>query len=349
MRAQNSLSALLCEPGRLELVERPIPEPGPGEVLIEVGACAICGSDFHLIDGHVKRARYPVVPGHELMGVVIALGSGVQNVRVGERVCIENHVSCGECRFCRMGRVNLCDDSRSIGMNVDGGYSQHVVAPAKCALPLPDALDDATAAVIQTLGTGYHVVMNRARLEAGESVAIVGMGPVGLCALAAAKYAKARVIAIDPAADRLEAAREMGADETIDAAGEDVVSSVRERTGGHGADAVLEVVGGAQGETMKQALEMARKGGRIVVVGVFSQDVPLPLERLQHLEKEIIGSRGHPDTFETCIRLAARGEMNVKPMISHQIPLRMVERGIEMMRQRKDGAIKVVLIPRQES
>ena len=189
MNAQNSFAAVLHEPGRLELVERPAPEPGPGEVLVEVGACAICGSDFHLIDGHVRRAKYPVVPGHELMGVVSALGPGAEGVEIGGRACIENHVHCGECYFCRMGRVNLCNDSRSIGMNVDGGYSRHVVAPAKSVLPLPDELDDATASVMQTLGTGYHVVMNRARLEAGETVAVIGMGPVGLCALAAAKYA----------------------------------------------------------------------------------------------------------------------------------------------------------------
>ncbi len=346
MRARNSLAAVLHEPGRLELTERPTPEPGPGEALVEVGACAICGSDFHLIDGHVRRARYPVVPGHELMGVVRALGAGVEGVEIGARVCVENHVHCGECHFCRMGRVNLCEDSRSIGMNVDGGYSSHVVAPVQCLIPLPDALDDATAAVMQTLGTGYHVVMNRARLEPGESVAIIGMGPVGLCALLAAKYAQARTIVIDPVADRLEIAKEMGADETIDAR-TDVVSAVRELSGGHGADAVLEVVGGAQHETMTLALDMARKGGRIVVVGAFSQEAPIPLERLQHLEKEIIGSRGHPDTFEVCIALAARGELNVAPMITHRIPLSMVHKGIEMMRERKDGAVKVVLMPQE--
>ncbi len=349
MRTPHSLAALLRAPGRLELVERPIPQPGPGEVLVEVGACAICGSDFHLMDGHVRRARYPVVPGHEFMGVVRAIGRGVEDVPLGTRACVENHVHCGECYFCRMGRVNLCDDSRSIGMNADGGYSQHAVVPAKCVLPLPDALDDATASVMQTLGTGYHVVMNRARLEAGESVAIIGMGPVGMCALAAAKYAKARVIAIDPVAERLEAAREMGADETIDATAGDVVSGVRALTGGHGADAVLEVVGGAQGKTLAQGIDMARKGGRIVVVGAFSKDVPLPIERLQHLEKEIIGSRGHPDTFGVCIDLAARGDLNVRPMITHQIPLSLVHSGVDMMRGRKDGAIKVVLIPHPEN
>ncbi len=347
MPARRSLAAVLREPGRLELVERPVPEPGPGEALVEVGACAICGSDFHLIDGHVKRARYPVVPGHELMGVVAALGPGAEGAEVGARVCVENHAHCGRCHFCRMGRVNLCDDSRSIGMNADGGYSRHVVVPARLLLPLPDALDDAAAAVMQTLGTGYHVVTNRTRLEAGESVAILGMGPVGLCALAAAKRAGARVLAIDAVEERLRVAGEMGADETIDASRDDPVAAVRGLTEGRGADAALEVVGGAQTRTMTQAVEMARKGGRIVVVGAFSVDVPLPLERVQHLEKEIIGSRGHPGTFEVCIDLAARGELNVKPMISHEIPLSMVHRGIDMMRGRTDGAVKVVLMPRE--
>ena len=347
MSARSSLAAVLHEPGRLELEERPVPEPGPGEALIEVGACAICGSDFHLMDGHVKRARYPVVPGHEIMGVVAALGEGASGAEVGARVCVENHVHCGKCHFCRMGRVNLCDDSRSIGMNADGGYSRHVLVPARCLLPLPDALDDASAAVMQTLGTGYHVVMKRARLEAGESAAILGMGPVGLCALAAAKYAGARVLAVDAAAERLEIAREMGADETIDASRDDPVAAVRGFTCGRGADAALEVVGGAQTKTMEQAVEMARKGGRVVVVGAFSVDAPLPLERIQHLEKEIIGSRGHPDAFEVCIDLAARGALDVRPMITHRIPLSMVHEGIDMMRERRDGAVKVALMPRE--
>lgn len=316
-------------------------------MLVEVGACAICGSDFHLIDGHVARAEFPVVPGHELMGRVIALGDGVRDVDIGSRACIENHVACGECRFCQMGRENLCNHSRSIGVNVDGGYSQHVVAPAKCVLPLPDSIDDATASVMQTLGTGFHVVMNRARIQKDETAAIIGMGPVGLCALVSAQYAGARVIAIDAVQDRLEMARQMGADEIINVKEEDPVKGVLERTEGYGAEAALEVVGGAQTQTLRQALRMVQKGGRVVVVGVFSEEVSLPMQEIQHLEKEILGCRGHPDTFKRCIDLAASGELNVAPMITHQIPLSMVGQGLRLMRERKDGAVKVVLKPNE--
>ena len=191
-----SLAAVLHGPGRLVLEERPLPEPGPGAVLVEVGACAICGSDLHLLDGRFPRARFPVVPGHEFMGRVIALGPGVEGLSLGMRACVENHVACGECGFCRAGRENLCRAARSIGFNVDGAYSQHVVAPAKCVIPLPDAVDDAAGSVMQTLGTGYHAV-RRARLEPGETAVILGMGPVGLGALASARLAGARTIALD--------------------------------------------------------------------------------------------------------------------------------------------------------
>ncbi|MEE9274520.1 MAG: alcohol dehydrogenase catalytic domain-containing protein, partial [bacterium] len=260
MSGPTSLAAVFQAPGRLALEERPRPRPGPGEALIEVGACAICGSDLHLFDGHMRRGRFPVVPGHEFMGRVIELGEGVNGIAPGVRACIENHISCGECAFCRSGRVNLCTAARTIGVNVDGAYSQHVVVPAKCVIPLPDGIDDASGAVMQTLGTGHHAVTARARLEAGETAVILGAGPVGLCALASARLAGARVIVFDTVKERIEAARRMGAEEALDAAAGDPLEAVHGLTGGAGADAVLEVVGGAQEETLRLAVRMLRPG-----------------------------------------------------------------------------------------
>ena len=345
-----SLAAVLHGPGDLRLEERPIPAPGPGEVLVEVGACAICGSDLHLLDGHFPRAKFPVVPGHEFMGRVISLGEGVEGLPLGTRACIENHVACGACGFCRAGRENLCRAARSIGFNVDGAYSRHMVAPAKCVIPLPEAVDDAAGSVMQTLGTGYHAAVNRARLEPGETVVILGMGPVGLCALASAKLAGARTVALDAVPERLAAARKMGADEAVNVREEDPLKAVERLTGGMGADAVLEAVGGAQKETVRQAVKMARRGGRVVVVGHFAgaEEVPLPVVELQDQEKDVLGSRGHPNTFRACIAHAAAGRLDVGPMITHVLPLAEVERGLRMMRERIDGAIKVVLAPGAE-
>ncbi len=349
MPPPTSLAAVAKAPGRIVLEERPTPRPGPGEVLIEVGACAICGSDLHLLDGHFSRARFPVVPGHEFMGRIAALGPGVGGFAPGVRACVENHVACGECRFCRAGRENLCREARSIGFNVDGAYSQHVAVPARCVIPLPDQVEDAAGAVMQTLGTGYHAVTARARLEAGETAAILGMGPVGLCALAAAKLAGARAIALDALPERLEAARRMGADEAVNVREEDPLLAVERFTRGEGADAAFEAVGGAQQETVRQAVRMIRRGGRVVVVGHFAgaEEVPVPIVELQDEEKDILGSRGHPNTFRACISHVAAGKLDVRPMITHTLPLAEVERGLRMMRERLDGAIKVVLTPNQ--
>lgn len=340
-----SLAAVFRAPGELAFEERPVPVPGPGEVLIEVGACAICGSDLHQFDGHMGRAKFPVVPGHEIMGRVRALGEGVEGVELGARACIENHIHCGACPLCLSGRVNLCQRPQTLGVTRDGAYSQHLTAPAGCVIPLPDALDDATGAIMQTLGTGYHAVMARARLQAGETAVIMGMGPVGLCALAVAKYAGARCIVTDTVPERLEAARKMGADEALNPLEVDAVAAVRELTGGAGADAALEVVGGMQEETIRQAVEMIRWGGRAVVVGQFGLAPPVPLGELQDQEKDLIGSRGHPHTFEVCIELAAAGALNVSPMITHRIPLTEAGRGMRLMRERTEGAIKVVITP----
>ena len=345
MEKSQSLAAILKEPKNLCLEMRDIPNPGEDEVLVEVKACAICGSDFHLIDGHTKRARLPVVPGHELMGKVVDVGKDVSKDIIGNRVCIENHVACGECRYCKSNRENLCNNSRSIGTTIDGGYSQHVIAPANKLVPIPDKLDDATASVMQTLATGYHVVNNRANLKKDETAAIIGVGPIGLCTLACAKQIGARVIAIDTVGDRLSLAKKMGADETINAMEVDPVEKVKVLTDGEGAEVSFEIVGGNQSKTIQQSIDMLCKGGRTVIVGVSGIDIPIDFQPIQHLEKVIIGSRGHPYSFQPCIDHVVSGNLNVSDMITHQIPLSMVKEGIKMMRERKDGAVKVVLIP----
>lgn len=350
MREHISLSAVLHAPRKLVLEERPIPQPGPGEVLVEVDACAMCGSDIHLYEGHFIRAKFPVIPGHEFAGRVVALGPDVEDIALNTKACIENHAACGTCGFCKSGRENLCRGARSIGFNVDGAYSQHVVAPAKCVIPLPEEIDDATGAVMQTLGTAYHAVMTRARIEKGETVVIMGMGPVGLCALSVAKIAEVRAIVVDGVEDRLKMAHRMGADESINISIADPVEEVRELTSGHGADAVLEIVGGRQQETIRQAIKMLRRGGRAVAVGSFeSEECPIPILELQDQEKDLLGSRGHPNTFRVCIELVAAGKINVRPIITHTLPLGRVERGIQLMRERQEGAIKIILAPQKST
>ena len=348
MEKSQSLAAILKGPKNLCLEKREIPTPKDNEALVEVKACAICGSDFHLIDGHTKRARLPVVPGHELMGKVLEVGKKISRDIIGNRVCIENHVACGECRYCKKNRENLCNNSRSIGTTIDGGYSQHVIAPANKLIPIPDELDDATASVMQTLATGYHVVNNRAKLEKNETVAIIGVGPIGLCTLVCAKQIGSRVIAIDTVEDRLSLAKKMGADETINVTEEDPVEKVKSLTDGEGVEVSFEIVGGNQPKTIQQSVEMLCKGGRAVIVGVSGmENIPIDFGPIQHLEKVIIGSRGHPYSFQPCIDHVIAGNLDVSEMITHQIPLSMVEEGIKMMRERKDGAVKVVLIPNE--
>lgn len=318
----------------LALVGHPVPDPGPGELRIAVRACGICGSDLHGMDGSSGRRIPPIVMGHEASGVVDALGDGVHGWARGERVTFDSTVWCGECGYCREGRVNLCDSRQVIGVSCeefrrDGAFAEFVVVPARIVHRLPDGVDFNEAAFAEPVGVALHAV-TRAGEVAGARVLVVGAGLIGLLVVQALKRAgAAEVIAVDLNQERLELARRLGADRAMmpDAAGEMEV------------DLAMEVVGAAS--TVGLVLGAVRKGGRVVLVGNLAREVPLPLQAVVTRELDVLGSCAIAGEYPVALAAIADGGIRVRPLITDAIPL---ARGAEAFaRAAQPGALKVLV------
>jgi len=235
-------------PGRLEVEEAPDLQPGEGEVLVAVAYCGICGSDLHEYIAHDRSPRaagiWQPVMGHELSGVVAAVGPGVRGFREGDPVVVHPGLHCGECPYCRRGSTNLCISPRSgTGYSRSGGYGEYVCINAAQAIPIPDAALLKPAALSEPFGVALHAI-NRSGLEPGETLFITGAGPIGLLALLAARRQGAGAIIVsEPSASRRELAQRLGADAVIDPQADEAPAKVRERTGGLGVDIAIECAG----------------------------------------------------------------------------------------------------------
>jgi alcohol dehydrogenase, propanol-preferring len=295
-------SRLVEKRAPLELIEVPDPTPGVGEVVVEVEAEGICRTDWHVWNGDWgwvgMEPELPLTLGHEFGGSVVAVGEGVSDVRLGDRVTTPFHESCGRCRYCLIGRSNLCDELQFIGLTHDGGYARFAVirnADFNC-IHLPDAVDSLSAAAIGCrYMTAFHAVTKQGRFTAGQWVVVHGAGGVGLSAVQIASALGGRVIAVDLTEVKLEKAAAEGALHTVNAATADVVEAVRELTGG-GADLAI---GGIGAEPLIQSAVLSlRKGGRLVQVGLTSQAeqgyVRLPIDHMIEAEIEVVGSVGNP-------------------------------------------------------
>ena len=259
-----------------ELVERPVPTAGPGEVLLRMEAASICGTDYHLYswDAWAQDVmRLPTVLGHELAGRVVGTGTGVTRVREGDLVGVESHLVDWTCSVCRRGEPHLCRNLRVIGAHVDGGFAEYVVIPQENAVE-SNGLDPAVVALQEPMGNAVHAAYVEP-IE-GRSVLVTGCGPIGLCAVGIARAAGASVvIATDTEPYRLELASTMGADLALDAADAETPARIRAATNGEGVEVVLEMSGAAR--ALDQALAVIDRGGRISLLGIFSEPVPVDL------------------------------------------------------------------------
>ncbi|HEX5039475.1 MAG TPA: L-threonine 3-dehydrogenase [Candidatus Limnocylindria bacterium] len=327
-----------------ELIERPIPTPGPGEVLLRVEAASICGTDLHLFtwdDWAAENLVPPRVLGHELAGTVAATGSGVTRVREGDLVGVESHLFCWNCAQCRRGEMHLCRDLRVIGVHTDGGFAEHVVIPEANAIE-SNGLDPAVVALQEPMGNAVHAAFVEP-IE-GRSVLVTGCGPIGLCAVGIAKAAGAPlVIATDTEPFRLELARTMGADLALDGSDPATEHRILEATGGDGVEVVLEMSGAAA--ALDQALRVITRGGRISLLGIFGEPPTVDLSErviMQGLRLYGIYGRRIYDTWERTQALL-RGGLDVSPIITDRLPLAEWERAFELIASRHAG--KVVLRP----
>ncbi|MGH2429886.1 MAG: L-threonine 3-dehydrogenase [Candidatus Limnocylindria bacterium] len=328
-----------------ELVERPVPTPGAGEVLLHVEAASICGTDHHLFawdDWAAENLVPPRILGHELAGTVAATGAGVTRVREGDLVGVESHLFDWTCAQCRRGDAHLCRNLRVIGVHEDGGFAEQVVIPEANAIE-SNGLDPAVVALQEPMGNAVHAAF--AEPIDGRSVLITGCGPIGLCAVGVAKAAGASlVIATDTEPYRLDLARTMGADLALDAADADSEERILEATGGDGVEVVLEMSGAAQ--ALDQGLRVITRGGRISLLGIFGGPVSLDLsERViqQGIRLHGIYGRRIYDTWDRTQGLLRSGALDVTPILTHRFDLADWERGFDLIASRHAG--KVVLLP----
>ena len=328
-----------------ELVERPVPTAGPGEVLLRVEAASICGTDHHLFTWDAWAAENLVPPrilGHELAGRVVAAGAGVTRVREGDLVGVESHLVDWTCAQCHRGDMHLCRNLRVIGVHVDGGFAEHVVVPEANAIE-SNGLDPAVVALQEPMGNAVHAAFVEP-LE-GRSVLVTGCGPIGLCAIGIARAAGASlVVATDTEPYRLDLARTMGAHLALDAADSATAARIRDATGGDGVEVVLEM-SGAQA-ALDQALSVITRGGRISLLGIFGQPVRLDVSNLvieQGLRIHGVFGRRIYDTWERTQALLRSGGLDVTPILTHRFELADWEQAFELIASRHAG--KVVLVP----
>jgi len=345
---------VLPAPGKLEIQTVPVPQPGDYEVLCRVRSVAICGSDPEILRGDLAGTwppYYPFIPGHEWSGEVVALGRGVVDLQVGDRVAGQAHKGCGVCRNCLEGRYTICENygrpeagHRHYGFITPGAYAQYVAVSVKSVNKMPNTLTFREGALVDTAGVVMHG-LELSGVTPGGTVAVIGPGPIGLIAMRLARaLGAARILAIGRGA-RLQAARQAGADALIDFEQTEPVKAVRAATDGIGVDEAIECSGAAG--TFRQAVEMVRKGGRVALIGVPPNSViePLPFKYIVHNEIAIYGARANPNASRKVIALMAAKQLRVDDLVTHTFPLEQFADALDTFVNRRQGAIKVVVEP----
>jgi L-iditol 2-dehydrogenase len=340
---------LLSEYNDLQVTEMERPVPEADEVLVEVAACGICGSDVHGYDGSSGRRIPPIVMGHEAAGVVAAVGSQVSGLSVGDHVTFDSTVYCGECSFCQKGEVNLCDRREVMGVSCGdyrraGAFAEYLVVPARIVYKLPEKFSFVEAAMLEAVSVALHGVAVSA-MRGDEEVLVIGAGMIGLLLLQAARAAGAvRVFVSDVDETRLRLAKELGADATPCMSGAALIDEMARVTKGRGVDVVLEAVG--REETIRTAIDCVRKGGTVTLLGNISPHVALPLQKIVSRQIRLQGSCASAGEYPEAIRLIAEGVIKVKPLITAVAPLEEGSSWFSRLHAREPNLMKIVLDPR---
>ncbi|MFQ5860366.1 MAG: zinc-binding dehydrogenase [Dehalococcoidia bacterium] len=341
-------------PNEFAIQEVPDPRPGPGQALVRVKSTTICGTDFKIFAGLFPGTTFPHIPGHEWSGKVVEVGDGVTQVEPGARVGVEIHVGCGSCPPCLQGMYTLCENYGNvaaghahIGITVPGGMAEYCAVPVKALHPLPDSLDFDEGAFTDNIGVALAVA-ERGRLQAGERVVVLGPGAFGLLSVQVARaLGAATVVLVGTREERLKLGLSLGADATVNLSEtSDPVARVNELLGGKGADLAIEFAGTEEAAAL--AIQMVRRGGRVVLAGATSPGrmlhVDLSLIVRGHLE--VVGSLANPRGISRRgLELLARGQVKVKPLITHHFPLEAFGEAWETFKAREGGAFRVMLHP----
>jgi threonine dehydrogenase-like Zn-dependent dehydrogenase len=334
-------AAVLADVGTLAVVDRPVPSIREAtDVLLDVEACGICGTDLHILSRPPGQpATIGTVLGHEFVGVVRDVGVEVTSLRTGDRVAVAPNVTCGQCAWCRRGLRNHCENWTTHGIYVDGGLAPNVVVPASNCYPIASSLPAHVAALAEPLST----VVNGVRLAEvfpGETVAVIGAGPVGLMFTALFELGGATVIVLEPIERRAALAAGIGADRVIDPTREDAAAVTRELTEGLGADVVVDAVG----SQLAAALNLVRKAGRIVLFGMNDRArAELAQVRVTRDELRLLGAFVGQDVFPDAIRLLEQGRLDLEPLVTDRISLEHLPEAVEELRAGRSVKVEVLL------
>lgn len=348
-RLNHSMKALLLTaPSTFEYADMPDLIAGPGEVLIDIKACGICGSDIHGMDGRSGRRIPPIVMGHEAAGVIAGLGEGVGDWQIGERVTFDSTEFCGACEACGQGNFNLCSNRRVLGVSC-GDYRRHGCFAAQIALPtrilhrIPDSLSFEKAAFAEPVAIALHAV-NLAPPPGDGPAIVIGAGLIGLLVIQALKARGwETVIAVDLDESRLILAGELGASQVFSATEENLATRLREICGGDGAQVAFEVVGAAA--PVDLAIRSVRKGGTVVLVGNLQASVPMPLQEVVTRQITLRGSCACAGEYPEAIRRIGDGSIRVEPLLSATVPLGAGAEWFARLANNTGGLLKVILTP----
>lgn len=338
---------VLTQYKKMEYIEVETPEIKPDEVLVQVKACGICGSDIHGFDGSTGRRQPPVIMGHEASGVIAEVGSAVSGWKKNDRVTFDSTVYCGHCDYCRKGQINLCSNRRVLGVSCDeyrrnGAFAEYVAIPQHILYRLPDEVTYDQATIVEPLSVAFHAV-NLSPRTVDASVTVVGTGMVGLLIVQAARAAGyGQIIAIDHHPEHLELAQNLGAD-IILLSNETIDEKVKALTGGEGTDVVFEVAG--TNASVHTAIACARKGGAVTLVGNIAPKVDLPLQTVVTRQLTLQGSCASSGEYPACLDMIARKAVNVDAIISRSAPLADGHRWFTTLYNKEGHHLKIVLNP----
>jgi len=349
-------AAHLVAKGKIQVRETEVPEPGPGEVLVRVEACGICGTDVEVKE-HGMPGQPPFgehfIMGHEYAGVVVRLGETVDEFEVGDRVAVEVHKGCGRCHNCIMGNYTAClnygkrDKGHAAkGMTVDGGFAEYAVNHVNTLYKIPDRISFDHASLITTAGCAFFAFDVFGGYVAGDTIAVIGPGPVGLALAQAGKALGAeKVVLIGTRQGRLSLGKEMGADYTVNIKeGEDPVSLIQGITGGYGADVVFDAAGVSS--SLEMCLDLVRPGGNIVMVAFYKDPITVNMSKAVKRNVQLYTVRGEGRrNVRRALSMVAQNKIDLTPLITHRFPLKDINKAFETYVNRIDNAIKVIVHP----
>ena len=339
------LAARLHAPKKLSLDDVPVPSVGPNDVLVKLQAAGVCHSDLHIVNGMLVLPKYPTIMGHEGAGIVAKIGERVTNVKLGDHVALYYMSVCGQCYYCMTGKENICDQLLNLGFELEGTWAEYVVMPAPSVIKMRDEIPfDQAALAGCAVVTPFHA-MTVGEVRPGDTVAIYGVGGVGIHGVQLARYFGAsRIIVVDINQKKLEAAKQVGATDLVNAKLEDPVEAIKQLTGGRGADSAFEFIGLRL--TQEQIVRSVKKGGRAVMIGISGVKFEIDANDFLFKGAQLRATQNHTrDHLIRVLDLISTGRINIAGSVSQKYPLSEASKALEALDKQTDSPIRIVLYP----